>query len=94
MTVQRHPVRVDPELGPERWCGGCQEWWPDDAEFWRYYTVPAGAISKLVNGVRYYRRNPSRIVRCRACYPASRRAPMVVGRVVETSDGTFLEPLQ
>ncbi len=28
------------EIGPERYCYGCREWWPDDAEFW--YVQPLG----------------------------------------------------
>ena len=27
------PRSVDPELGPMRYCRRCEEWWPEDAEF-------------------------------------------------------------
>lgn len=55
---------VDPELGPMRWCGRCEEAWPDDEEFWAYYTVPAGTPT----GTGYVRRKPVEVFRCRACY--------------------------
>jgi hypothetical protein len=28
-------LRLDPELGTERYCAACQEWLPADEEFWR-----------------------------------------------------------
>lgn len=28
------PLAVDPELGPMRLCRTCDEWYPDDSEFW------------------------------------------------------------
>lgn len=31
-----HPAkRRVTEDGPERYCRKCDDWWPDDAEFWR-----------------------------------------------------------
>ena len=33
----RAPVEVrldEPELGPQRWCAACGEWWPLSREFW------------------------------------------------------------
>jgi hypothetical protein len=26
------------ELGIERFCRGCEEWWPEDEEFWYFQT--------------------------------------------------------
>jgi hypothetical protein len=28
--------RIETELGVERLCRGCQEWWPLDEEFWYF----------------------------------------------------------
>jgi hypothetical protein len=59
----------DPELGRVRWCNRCQEWWPDDEEFWRYYRLPAGRVTKVIRGRAYLRKSDSQTARCRACYP-------------------------
>ena len=29
-------TRTDPELGRTRKCSCCRQWWPDDADFYRY----------------------------------------------------------
>ena len=63
----------DPELGSVRWCKTCQEWWPDDEEFWQYYRLPAGGITKTIRGRVYRRKNDSHVIRCRACYPGLAR---------------------
>lgn len=60
---RRQPVTRDPELGPMRWCRKCQEWWPDDWEFW---TLGAKAGEHLIiDGRRYHRRHDVKV--CRAC---------------------------
>ena len=51
--MKRVPV-IETELGPERLCRGCGEWWPLDAEFWYFYLNPQG--KRQVMG------------RCRACW--------------------------
>lgn len=87
---------IDPELGPMRYCRTCLEDWPDDAEFWAYYVIPAGERT----GTGYLRKSPVSITRCRACgtnwiKPKPLIHPVqVVGRVVVTPDGAFLEPLE
>ena len=30
-------TRLDPELGTEKYCNGCGEWWPLDDEFYYHY---------------------------------------------------------
>lgn len=53
MSLERAPIVVDPELGRQKLCPGCDEWWPLDDEFWYRY-VPR-------------RRSPYWSARCRAC---------------------------
>lgn len=36
------PRQTDPDLGPTRYCRRCQEWWPEDAEFW--WTESGGKV--------------------------------------------------
>ncbi len=72
MTTQR--VRRS-EIGPERHCRGCREWWPDDAEFW--YVQPKGTsvcracqqVSHRLARLRKVaaKRPPVVRVRCQAC---------------------------
>jgi hypothetical protein len=38
MTRSADIHRDDPELGRERLCRTCQEWWPEDDEFWYFQT--------------------------------------------------------
>lgn len=45
-------LRTTPELGPEKFCTRCREWWPADPEF--FYPAKAGAA-----GLFYC---------CKACY--------------------------
>lgn len=34
---------IDPELGLQKWCPDCKEYWPQDTLFWEYqYTNPTG----------------------------------------------------
>ena len=35
MSRSKALLRVDPELGQERYCAACEEWLPADEEFWR-----------------------------------------------------------
>lgn len=39
MTVAANPTRTT-EIGLEKWCPGCEQWWPADAEF--FHTHPEG----------------------------------------------------
>ncbi len=38
MTRRAEIHREDPELGHERRCKDCGEWWPMDDEFWYFQT--------------------------------------------------------
>lgn len=74
--------RIDPELGEEKLCHVCREWWPLDEEFWYVKRYAAGDIA--YGGGRSYVRQTSGAhwySRCRACwadraaaYHAARRA--------------------
>lgn len=76
-------TRTDPELGPEKCCSVCGEWWPLDEEFWYFRVIPAGTPAKS-GGKVYVRSVTVKHVysRCRACwnergreqYAARRRA--------------------
>lgn len=62
MTLHRQSVfRDDPELGRVRHCGGCDEWWPFDSEFWH------------MDGERLSKSWPCRCIACCAEYFAQRR---------------------
>ena len=65
----RAPIRIDPELGPEKRCNVCGEWWPLDEEFWYFKVIPAGRPAKS-GGKVYVRSHEVRHVysRCRACW--------------------------
>jgi len=62
-------TRDDPELGTEKLCSVCGEWWPLDDEFWYFTTKPAGQVVRSRN-YTYTRRTTVRHVysRCRACW--------------------------
>ncbi len=42
--MTRPMLSIDPELGPMRYCRRCDEWWPDDAEFWVTWRSTDGYI--------------------------------------------------
>lgn len=67
-------TRVDPELGPEKLCAVCGEWWPLDDEFWYFRVIPAGE-SYVSRGRMYVRTVAARHVyaRCRACWAVRNR---------------------
>jgi hypothetical protein len=57
---------MDDELGPIRYCARCDEWWPQDAEFWIIQVRHAGMrntsrghVYRLLSDVTGYT--------CRAC---------------------------
>ena len=50
--------RIDVELGKERWCPRCSEWWPADGEF--FYTTGNAGSGQLMGW-------------CKACYTEWRR---------------------
>lgn len=60
-------MRMDPEMGPERRCVRCGEWWPDDSEFWLYHHVPAGTVS-VARGRAYTRRTAFIRAECKSCH--------------------------
>jgi hypothetical protein len=62
-----HLVREDDELGPERYCARCDEWWPEDAEFWVIQRQPAGKLAWWRRGRAYIRRTSTTSYTCRAC---------------------------
>jgi hypothetical protein len=48
----------DPVLGPIRFCDKCNEWWPDDNEFWPADRIGCRACKAegrvpVSNGIRY-----------------------------------------
>ena len=65
------PRQTDPDLGPTRYCRRCQEWWPEDAEFW--WTEGSGKIrcracrteSMRQKDSRRRRKLPGRCIECR-----------------------------
>ena len=60
-------TREDPELGTERYCRGCDEWWPDDNEFW--YVTRREANDVAVAASRpYVRRLGGSYYVCKACH--------------------------
>ena len=70
-------VRGEEELGPQRRCRTCAEWWPADGEFWE----PRAATCRACRGsVRERHTPPERMARRReqwrvaaARYTAKRR---------------------
>lgn len=74
-------ARLDPELGLEKRCNVCGDWWPLDEEFWYFQTFPAGS-TYTTRGRTYVRKTEVRHVysRCRACW-ADRSAAQHVERV-------------
>lgn len=73
MSLQPAPSvssrRDDPELGPEKRCTVCGDWWPLDEEFWYFREFPAGKVERS-RGYTYTRRTTVRHAysRCRACW--------------------------
>ena len=66
----RHPSwRDDPELGPEKRCNICGDWWPVDEEFWYVKRYEVGDIA-YAGGKPYVRQTPGIHVqsRCKACW--------------------------
>lgn len=60
-------TRRDAVLGTVRWCAGCREWWPDDAEFFIVKAYRAGTVA--VAAGRPYVRGSSGVTRqCKACH--------------------------
>lgn len=59
-------VALDDELGPVRYCRRCDEWWPQDAEFWVIQVRPAGERNSA-HGRPYIVRTPCTTFACRAC---------------------------
>jgi hypothetical protein len=67
------PVEHDEELGPVRYCPGCDEWWPDDEEFW--IVSPPHEVGEVgrYRDRTYIRRTPSQKILCRACHYERKR---------------------
>lgn len=76
MELQRYrprPVVYDADVdGPVRYCPGCDEWWPDDDEFWIKSEIPAGAVATS-RGQQYVRRTTTPMIMCRACHYERKR---------------------
>lgn len=81
MTLAVRPsplVAVDDELGPIRYCRRCDEWWPEDGEFWVIQVRRAGTVS-VSRGRPYRRLHDATGYVCRAC---SRERQAVHARAV------------
>jgi hypothetical protein len=59
-------VDIDPILGPVRYCARCDEWWPQDAEFWIVQVRRAG-MRNTSRGRPYALRHDVTGYTCRAC---------------------------
>lgn len=72
--------REDPELGTERLCRVCGEWWPLDDDFWYFKVIPAGTV-EISRGRPYTRKQTVSVVqgRCKACW-AERSAQQYAAR--------------
>lgn len=67
LAVQRSRlVALDDELGPVRYCRRCEEWWPQDAEFWVIQVRPVGMLNTS-RGRHYTLKQPVMGYACRAC---------------------------
>jgi hypothetical protein len=66
MTLAVRLVDDDPILGPVRYCGRCEEWWPLDREFWIIQVHPAG-MRHTSRGRAYTLRTAVTGYTCRAC---------------------------
>lgn len=47
--LQSGKARIDPELGLEKLCSGCGEYWPQDTQFWS-----ARHSAAAVDGLQHY----------------------------------------
>jgi hypothetical protein len=56
----------EPELGVQRYCRKCDEFWPDDLEFWSIRTRPAGTRNSS-HGRPFVTRTDTKVYACRAC---------------------------
>lgn len=65
-------TRVDPIDGPQRYCHPCDEWWPDDAEFWypdvRREGTPYRSAKRIL-----IRKRTLIYPHCRACQASAAR---------------------
>jgi hypothetical protein len=59
-------VDEDPDLGPVRYCARCDEWWPQDDEFWIIQVRPSG-MRNTSRGHVYALRSDVTSYTCRAC---------------------------
>jgi len=49
LRLQSGKARLDPELGLEKLCSGCGEYWPQDTQFWS-----ARHSKEAVDGLQHY----------------------------------------
>jgi hypothetical protein len=79
MTLAVLPA--EPELGPQKRCTVCGDWWPLDPEFWYVRRYAAGEPA-TARGRTYSRHTP--VVhfysRCRACWADRAREQYVARR--------------
>ena len=66
MTGHGSALRMVTELGVERLCLRCDEWWPEASEFWSIQHFPAGRLA-YSRGRPYYRKREHTAYTCRAC---------------------------
>lgn len=60
------PIAIDCDLGPTRYCGRCDEWWPADREFFVIQVRRAGTAC-IARGLRYCLLSDVVTYTCRAC---------------------------
>ena len=62
-------IRDDPELGTEKRCTTCGEWWPLDEDFWYVKRYEVGDTA-YAGGKPYVRQTAGRhwFSQCRACW--------------------------
>lgn len=59
-------IATDDDLGTVRYCRRCDEWWPQDAEFWVIQVRHAGIVNTS-RGRQYVLRSDVTSYTCRAC---------------------------
>jgi hypothetical protein len=76
VSQPRQLTKRDPELGPMRFCRRCNEWWPDDREFWM--VVGRAGLTYTAKGRPYVRHHDTKA--CRACHDRPMRPKALANR--------------
>ena len=71
-TAHQHVVPGEEELGVQKRCHSCGEWWPLDSDFW-YVMFRAGRLSVCHGRVAVRRHDVYRNL-CKACHDEYRTA--------------------